>query len=112
MGTGFAAAEDGAVSRFEGDDFEFRLALLDVAGHTGQRAARAYAGDENVGLAVGVLPYLRASGGVVDRRVSRIVELTRAKAVGSRSQNLVGLGDGALHAIRSRRQHELRAKAA
>ena len=46
----------------------------------------------------------------MDRRVGRIVELLQDEAVRRLRQDLVGLGDGALHAVGAGRQHNLRAK--
>ena len=59
---GLAAGEHGAVGRFDGDGLELWLALLDVAGDAGDGAAGADAGDEDVDLAVGVIPDLGARG--------------------------------------------------
>ena len=57
----------------------FLLAVvLDVARHAGDGAAGADAGDEDVDLAVGVVPDLGAGGALVDRRVGRVLELLRA----------------------------------
>ena len=82
---------------------------LDVVGHAGDGAARAHAGDENVHLAVGVVPDLGAGGGQVNGRVGRVVELLQDVAVGRLFQDLVGLGDGALHAVGAGGEHDLRA---
>ena len=85
------------------------LRSLDVVGHAGDGAASSHAGDENVDLAVGVVPDLGPSGGQVNGRVGGVVELLQNEAVRRLGQNLVGLGDGALHAVRSGGQHDLRA---
>ena len=47
----------------------------------------------------------------VNRRVGRIVELLQDVAVRRLGQDLVGLGDGALHAVGPGGQHDLRAEA-
>ncbi len=45
----------------------------------------------------------------VDGRVGGVVELLQNVAVGRLVQDLLGLGDGALHAVGSGREHDLRA---
>jgi hypothetical protein len=47
---------------------------------------------------------------VVDGRVGGVVELLQDVAVGRLGQDLVGLGDGALHAVGAGREHNLRAE--
>ena len=106
---GSAAGEHVAVRGLDGHGPEARLARLDVLADAGQRAAGADAGDENVRLAIGVVPYLRAGGLKVDLRVCGVVELLQDEAVGRLALQLLGLGDGALHAVRARRQNNLRA---
>ena len=49
-------------------------------------------------------------GGQVDGRVGRVVELLQDEAVRRLGQDLVGLGDGALHAVGAGGEHNLRAK--
>ena len=45
----------------------------------------------------------------MDRRVGRIYKLAGNKAVGDFLRQLICFGDGALHALRAFRQHDLRA---
>ena len=78
--------------------------------HAGDGAAGAHAADENVHFAVGIVPDLRAGGGVVDGRVGGVVELLQDVAVGRLGQDLIGLGDGALHAVGAGGEHDLRAE--
>ena len=59
-------------------------------------------------LPAGVFPDLRAGGRLVDRRVGRVLELLRNPTVGRGGGQLLGLGDGPLHAVLGRRQHQLR----
>ena len=105
-----AAAQHRAVGRLHGDSLEARLVLLDVFARAGDGAARAHAADQNVDLAVGVVPKLRSGGVVVNRRVGGVVELLQDVAVRRLGQNFAGLGNGALHAVRPGSEHELRAK--
>ncbi len=93
--------EHGAVGGFDGDTFELRLFGLDVAAHAGERPAGADPGDENVHLAVGVIPDLRAGRRQVNGRVGGIVELLEDVAVGGVGEDLVGLGDGTFHTVGS-----------
>ena len=61
-----------------------------------------------VNRAVGVIPYFRAGSVQVNRRVGGIVELLNNVAIGCLFQDLVGLGDSALHAVGAGREHNLR----
>ena len=107
---GLAAGEHRAVRRLHGDGLELGLARLDVAGDAGDGAAGADAGDEDVDLAVGVFPDFRAGGAEVNGGVGGVVELLEDLAVGRLRQDLLGLGDGALHAVGAGREHELGAR--
>src|SRR5579862_5461183 len=55
---GHLLRDDRAVDRLDGDGLEARLALLDDLADAGDGAARADAGDENIDLAVRVVPDL------------------------------------------------------
>src|SRR5205085_597631 len=59
---GLAAVEDRGLGWLHGDDLHPGLAGLEHLPHPGDRAARADAGDEDVDLAVGVLPDLLGGG--------------------------------------------------
>src|SRR6478736_6132572 len=84
-----------------GDDDDDRLALVLLAlGHLdGGRdgTARADAGDDDVDLAVGVLPDLLGGGLAVDLGVGLVGELAREHPA-TLGGDLVGLGDRSLHA--------------
>src|SRR5205085_1846647 len=67
--------DDRAGHRLDGDALEARLALLDDFADAGDGAAGADAGDQDVGLAVGVAPDLLGGGAAVDLRVGRVLEL-------------------------------------
>ena len=54
------------------------LLLLEVARHAAERAARARRADERVDAAVGLVPDLRAGGGVVRVAIRGVVELVAA----------------------------------
>ena len=77
--SGFAGArlrDDRRVGRLDRDGDNLLAArALDVSRYAGQGAAGADAADEDVDLAVGVVPDFRPGGLLVDRRIGRIVEL-------------------------------------
>eukprot|EP00964_Phaeocystis_antarctica_P049540 scaffold28733_cov75-Phaeocystis_antarctica.AAC.6 len=86
-----AAREDGAAHRLERHELALGLERLDVLRAAGQRAARADAGDEDVDLAQGVRPDLRARGLAVDLGVVGVVELLEQLAC-SRGGRVLELG--------------------
>ena len=78
---GLAAGQDRAVGRLDRDDLEAGLARLQHLADAGDGAAGADAGDEDVDLAVGVVPDFLGRGPAVDRRVGRVLELLRDDGV-------------------------------
>ena len=72
---GRAAVEDRRLLRLDGDDLHVGLARLEDLADAGDGAAGADAGDEDVDLAVGVLPDLLGGGLAVDLRVRLVGEL-------------------------------------
>ena len=90
-----------AVGRFDRHGFD-RLAGVgfDVAGDAGDGAAGTDAGHQHIDGAVAVVPDLRARGLEVDLGVGGIVELARHEVLGRIAVgDLLGLGDGAGHAL-------------
>ena len=57
------------------------LGLLPKPGDAGDGAAGADAGDQDIHLAVGVIPDFRAGGLFVDGRIGRVFELLRQEVV-------------------------------
>ena len=92
----------------DGDDLNLGVLLLEELAHAGHGAAGANAGDEDVDLAVGVIPDLGAGRGLVDGRVRGVHKLAGEYAVGGLLLQLLGLGDSALHALGAVGEHELR----
>ena len=76
-------------------DHLLALSVLEETRHAGDGAAGADTRHQDIDLAAGVLPDLRAGGALVDGRVGRVLELLRDDGVGQRRGKLVGLGDGA-----------------
>src|SRR6478609_4142477 len=97
VGAGLAAVEDRGLRRLDGDDLHTGLAGLEDLADSRDGAARADAGDDDVDLAVGVLPDLLGGGLAVDLRVGLVGELAREHPA-TLGGDLGGLGDGALHA--------------
>jgi hypothetical protein len=62
--------------------------------------------DQDVDLAVGVVPDLFGRGLAVDGRVGRVHELLRDEVAAIGGGHLFGLGDGAAHPFRPWRQHQ------
>ena len=81
-----------------------RVALLEVAGHAGDGAAGADAGDEHRDLAVGLLPDLRAGGAVVDLGVGEVGELVGPPGAGDLAGQPVGDAVVALRRVGRRRR--------
>ncbi|MPM98441.1 hypothetical protein SDC9_145627 [bioreactor metagenome] len=92
----------------DGDDLDARLAGLQHFADTGHRAAGTDAGDEDIDLAVGVAPDFLRRRVAVDFRVGRVLELLRDEVFRIAVGQCPGLGDGAAHAFRTRRQNQFR----
>ena len=105
-----SAGQHGTVGGFDGHGFERWLLRFDVLADSGDGAAGAHAGDQDVGAAIGIVPDLRAGGFEVNLGIGRIVELLQHVAVGSIGQNLFGFDNGAGHAARTGRKNDLRAE--
>ena len=107
MCTGGALAQDGGGGRLDGHDLDAGVLALEVLAHAGHSAAGADAGHEDVHLAVRVVPDLRAGGGDVGLGVGRVDELAGDEGVGDLFRQLIGLGDGTLHALCALAEHQL-----
>src|SRR5918995_1274476 len=73
--------EQRRLRRFDGHDLELRLKLLQHLSDAGDGASGADAPNENVDLAIGVLPKLDGSRPPVNFRVGRVLELLRHPGV-------------------------------
>ena len=109
MRAGMALAQDRRGRRLDGHDLDLRALGLQVLADARHGAAGADTRDEDVHIAVRILPDLRAGRRAVDRRVCRVDELAGDKAVRDLRGQLVGLRDRALHALCAVREDELRA---
>ena len=106
--TGLSAGKDRTVGRLDRDDLHIRVLRLQVFPGAGDRAAGTDARDEDIHITVGVLPDLGTGGQLVRLRVGRVDELSRNEAVRDLTRQFFRSGDGALHALRSFGQDELR----
>src|SRR5699024_6162784 len=97
-----AAGENRRVDRLDGNDRDVGVLLLEVLSGTGDRAAGADSGHEDVDVAVGVVPDLRTRGRFVDRGVGLVLELAGEDRVVRLLDDLGRLVDGALHALGTR----------
>jgi hypothetical protein len=98
-GPGWPPLRIGDSAGLDGDDLHAGLALLEHLADAGDRAAGADAGDEDVDLRRRCRPDLlgrRACGGSRGWRVGELAGEDGALALGD---DLLGLGDGALHAL-------------
>ena len=107
VGAGLAAGEHRRVGGLNGNNLYLRVLLLEVAAGAGDGAAGAHAGNQDVDLAVGVLPNLRTRGRLMDGGVGGVHKLAGDHALGGLARQLLGLGDSALHAQRALGQHQL-----
>ena len=103
-----AAGQHRRRGRLHGDELDRGLALLEDLRDTGNGAAGADSGDEDVDLAVGVVPHFFGGGGAVDRRVGRVLELLRDEVALVGLGQFLGLGDRARHALGARGQDRVR----
>ena len=104
-----ALAEDGGALRLHGHHLHGGIFALEELTHTGQGAASAYAGYERIHLTVRIRPDLRAGGLKMGLGVGGIYELTGNEAVWDLSCQLIGLGNGTLHALEAFGENQLRA---
>ena len=81
---GLPAGENGRILRFDRDDLHARLARLQNLADAGDRPAGADAGDDNIDLAVGVVPDFLGCRAAVDFRVGGVFELLRHHRAGRR----------------------------
>ena len=107
MRAGLALREHRGGGGLDGDNLNLWVLLLEELAHAGHGAAGANAGDEDVDLAVGVIPDLGAGRGFVDGGVGGVYKLAGDNAVGGLLLQLLGFRDGALHALGSVSEHEL-----
>ncbi len=110
MGRVRAALEYLRLDRLDGHDERIRQFLLEDLSRTGDRAARADAGDDGVDLAAGVFEDLLRRRLAVDLEVGGVVELLRQPGAGCLSRVLLGSALRFLDAHRSRREDQLRAE--
>src|SRR5208282_3355619 len=101
--------DDGTGGRLDRDrDDRLAFGPFDVARDSGDGAAGADAGHEDVDGAVGVIPYFRAGGRFVDGRIGGILELLEQDvAIRRRRRDFLGLGDRSVHAARAFGQYEV-----
>ena len=107
MAAGRAAAQHRRGGRLHTHHPDGGVLAFQVPPHPGDGAAGADARHKKVHLAVGVLPDLGAGGGLVGRRVGRVVELPRHKGPGYLGGQLVGAGNGPAHPLAALGQHQL-----
>ena len=92
MRSRLTAREDGRGMRFYADDFYVGVPLFEVCARTADGTARADACNEDVYLAVGVLPDLGACGLDMCRGVGRVGELAREEAAFDGAREFFCLG--------------------
>ena len=108
MRTRRAAGQHRAVLRLQRDHLQAGLAALQRLADAADGAAGADAGDDDVHLAIGVVPDFFGGAAAMDVRIGRIFELLRDDGIGIFRRQLMGAGDGALHARGGGRQFDLR----
>ena len=102
-----ALAQHRRGSRLYSHHLDVRVLALQVLAHAGHGAAGAHACHKDIHLAVGVLPDLGAGGLDVGLRVGRVYELAGDEGIRDLLCQLVGLGNGTLHAFGTLAQHQL-----
>src|SRR5699024_6257282 len=106
VGAGLAAVEDRGLFRLDGEDLDLGLALLEHLADTPDGATGADAGDHGVDAPLGVVPELLGGGAAMDIDVGGVVELLDLHRAGLLG-DLLGLLDGALHALGDRKSTRL-----
>ena len=99
MGTGATAGQNGAVGRFDGDDAEIAFAGFEHFSDACECAACADAGNQNIDLAIGVIPDFFGGGTTVDFGVGGVAELLEHVGSGGGVYNFLGALDAARHAF-------------
>ena len=99
-GPGAPPDRTGEVFRLDRDHAHARLSRLQNLADSGDRAAGADAGDDEVDLAERVVPDFLRGGAAMDLRIGGIFELLRHDRARRRIDDLVRLGDRAFHALR------------
>ena len=110
MRPGFAAGKHRRIRRLNGNGFKFGFSRLDSLGNAGDCTPGADAGNQDIDPAIGIPPYFIGGGYPVHLRIGGILELLRDEGIGVFRGKLLSLADGALHTLRSGRQHELGAE--
>ena len=95
---------------FHGNGLEGLPAGLDHFAHPGKGAAGADCRNEDVGLAVGIVPDFLGGGFAVDFGIGRILELLRNPGIGYLLVKLLGSPNGALHSFGPGCKHQLGAE--
>ena len=106
-GPAVPAVQQRGVLGFDPDDLHAGLAGLEDSPDTGNSAAGADAGHEDVDLAVGVGPDFLGGGLLVDRRVGGVAELIGGDRVVGLGDDLLGLGHRAGHTLGARGEDDL-----
>ena len=107
-GPGAPPERTGEFLRFDRDHAHARLARLQNLANPGDRPASADARDDNVNLAVRIVPDLLRRGAAVDLRIGGVFELLRHDRAGRRLDDFKRLGDCALHALRGGSENQFR----
>ena len=105
---GLAAGNHGRVGRLDRHRFEVRLVATDIAGRAGDRAARAHPGQEEVDVCRPCPPKSRGQWSA--RESAGLEGLSNCWGIqlsGVGRGQFLGLGDGPVHAVLGRREHQL-----
>src|SRR5579885_1119196 len=105
-----AAREHGAVLGLDRDHAHRGLARLQYGAYARESAPRTDATHDDIDRAAGVFPDLLGRGAAVDLGIGGVLELLRDESVWPRALQRFRARDRALHALRRRRELELRAQ--
>ena len=107
MGTGHALAQHGGAGRLHGHHLHVGVLLFQVFANAGHGAAGAHTGNENIHLAIGILPDFRAGGCLVNGGIGGVYKLAGDEATRDFLCQFIGLGNGTLHALGTLGEHQL-----
>ena len=107
MCTGSALAQHGGGGGLHSHHLDIGILALEVLANAGHGAAGANACHKDIYLTIGILPDLGAGGLDVCLRVGGVHELAGDKGIGNLLCQLIGLGNGTLHALGTLAQHQL-----
>ena len=106
MGASGALRKHGRARRLNGDNLHVGVLGFQICANASHRAARAHARNEDIDLALGIVPNFRTRGFDMGLGICGIGELARDEAVRNLGGEFFRLRDSALHAFGAIGKHQ------